>query len=135
MKTHASVQFLPDEIYKVKPRIVYMSRDVKDVATSTYHFLRDMLNETDTNFEEFLTKFMNDEVLFTPYREHCLYYRNMKYDNILHLTYESVTGDIEAAIYQVANFLGKEVSKENLVLLKEHLKFDNMKSNYDFVYT
>lgn len=54
----------------------------------------------------------------------------MDYENILHLTYESVTSDITAAIYRVANFLGKEVSEENLKLLKEHLKFDSMKSKY-----
>lgn len=128
MKTHFSTQFLPDAICEVKPRIIYISRDVKDVATSTYHFLRTMLNEKDSNFEQFLTKFMNGEVMFTPYREHCLFYKNFTHENILHLTYESVTGDLEAAIHKVANFLGKKVSSENLHLLKQHLAFDNMKS-------
>lgn len=61
------------------------------------------------------------------YREHIASYKNFRdYPNILYLTYESVVTDIKAAIRVVAEFV--EVSEENFFKLKNHLQFDNMKS-------
>jgi hypothetical protein len=129
-KIHAPSHFLPTDVHRVKPKIIHISRDVKDVVTSMFYYLKDMFNETDVTFEEFLRRFMEDEVLFTPYREHCVGYWRFEYENIMHLTYEWVVENIDEAIARVAMFLGRTVSDENLSLLKEHLKFESMKSEY-----
>lgn len=34
LKTHMPVQFLPDQIWEKNPKIIHISRDVKDVALS-----------------------------------------------------------------------------------------------------
>lgn len=76
-----------------------------------------------------MQNFLDDKIPFCPYREHTLDYLNIPdYENILYLTYEWVTKNIEGAILKVGKFLGKEISEENLRLLKEHLKINNMKS-------
>ena len=129
-KSHFPIQFLPDEIWQQKPKIIHMSRDVKDVAVSTYYFLKDICN-LEVSLEEFLKDFLNDSVPYTPYREHYLNYINLPdYPNILYLTYEYITQNMDETIYRVAKFLGKDISNENFELLKEHMRFDSMKSMY-----
>lgn len=128
LKTHLPIQFLPEKIWNIKPKLIHISRDPRDVAVSFFHFLKNLWRSTAT-IEEFMDEFMNDRVMYCPYDEHVLNYLNLKDDiNILYLTYEWVTSNIDDAIKKVANFLGKEISKENFEKLKEHLKFDSMKS-------
>jgi hypothetical protein len=83
----------------------------------------------DIDIENFLQEFLDDSTFCTPYREHCMNYFNIpNYSNIIFLTYEWVVENIEEAIRRVARFLEKDVSHENMIKLKEHLKFDSMKS-------
>lgn len=108
--------------------MIYISRDVRDVVISMYYFAKNMLHR-DIHLEDYLRAFLNDEAVFGPYREHCIDFWNIPdYEEKLILTYESVVGKIDETIAKVAEFLGKEVSEENFGLLKEHLKFDSMKS-------
>lgn len=80
---------------------------------------------------DMLESFLSDKYIYCPYREHRINYWNIPdYQNILYLTYESVVRDIEGAIRKVAMFLNVTVSNENLMMLNEHLKFDNMKSEF-----
>ncbi|KAL7028354.1 hypothetical protein ACKWTF_005811 [Chironomus riparius] len=130
-KSHFPTQLLPDDIWQQKPKIIHMSRNVKDVAVSTYYFLKDVANIKGT-LDEFFEDFLNDKVLFTPYREHYLNYINLPdYPNIMYLTYEWVTQNMDETIHKVTKFLGKEISDENFKLLKEHMSFESMKSKWN----
>lgn len=130
MRTHFPVQLLPDDLWVKKPRIIHCSREAKDVAVSNYHFGKHY--DVSLTLKDSLDNFINDKHFYGPYREHCLNYRNIPdYQNILYLTYESVIRDIDEAIQNVAEFLKVKVSKENARMLKEYLKFDNMKSEHD----
>lgn len=125
---HMPIQCLPEDVWLQKPKIIHISRDVKDMVVSTYYYLRDFDNLKET-FDEFLQDFMDGKVIYTPYREHLLNYVNVPdYPNILYLTYEWVTQNMDEAIRKVVKFLGKEMSTENFNLLREHMKFDTMKS-------
>ncbi|KAG5667159.1 hypothetical protein PVAND_015156 [Polypedilum vanderplanki] len=42
-KSHLPVQFLPDQNWTVKPKIIHIHRDVKDVAISFYHLRKKFL--------------------------------------------------------------------------------------------
>lgn len=129
-KTHFPVNLLPDNIWRVQPKIIHVSREVKDVAISTYHMCKDFFN-LNVELEQFLQDFLDDKVIYAPYREHCKNFLELQnYPNILFLTYEWVTSNLEAAIRRVAEFLGKEISNENLSKLMEHLQFDSMKSKF-----
>lgn len=131
LKTHLPVQLLPDEIiWEKKPKIIHMSRDVKDVVISSYHYSKNMMH-LEIGLENFLQNFLDDKMVFTPYREHCInYLRISNYSNIMYLTYEWVIENIEDTIKRVATFLEKKVSDENMKKLMEHLKFDSMKSEF-----
>jgi hypothetical protein len=40
IKTHLPAQLLPDQLWTVKPKIVYIRRNPKDTAVSYYHHHR-----------------------------------------------------------------------------------------------
>lgn len=128
-KTHLPVQFLPDQVWMKKPKMIYVSRDVKDVAVSNYYFWYSMDAKRKIPMHEYLELFMNDTVLYGPYRETVQnYFKIPNYNNIMYITYEDMARDLDGTITRVAKFLGKVVSTENKLKLKNHLSFDNMKS-------
>lgn len=131
IKTHLPVQLLPDEVWLKKPKIIYISRDPRDVIVSNHHYYSHFVNKSLTSS---LENFLSDEYSLCPYREYCLNYWNIpNYPNILHLTYESTTSNIDVAINKVAHFLGVTISDENFLKLKNHLQFDKMKSKCVFI--
>lgn len=133
IKTHLPVHLLPDDVWNVKPKIIYISRNSKDVAVSYYHFYKDFCHSP-IGFEGFMEAFMQDRILFSPFREHRLDYWNLPdYENILYVTYEEVMKDFAVAVKKVSEFLGKNVSDENLERIREHLRFDTMKRKSRFI--
>ena len=128
MKCHLPVQLLPDEVWIKKPKLIHIRRDPKDVATSHYH-LANAFSPNPMKLEDYLEDFLSDGILYTPYRENVWNYLNLPdYENILYLTYEEMSVDLEGTIVKVAEFLGKTVSSENAEKIKDYLKFENMKS-------
>lgn len=133
-KSHLPVQLLPDEIWAKKPKIFHVSRDVKDVAVSQF-YLSQTSKENKFTMDDFLKDFLNDGILYNPYREHLWNYLNLPdYSNIQYFTYEEISADLEAAVYKVAKFLGKTVSAENVKKIMEYLKFENMKGIWIFFF-
>ena len=43
--------------------------------------------------------------------------------------YEDLKRDLGREIRKIASFLGKEISEDQLLCLKEHLKFENIQKN------
>ncbi|KAG5669593.1 hypothetical protein PVAND_017480 [Polypedilum vanderplanki] len=127
IKTHLPVQLLPDEFWISRPKIIFLTRDIRDVAISCFNVGLKLLAYK-SSMEEFLQEFLDDKLPLCPYREHTLDYMNIPdYPNRLNLTYEWVNANIDEAILKIAKFLGKEVSDENLKLLKDHVEIANMK--------
>lgn len=113
---------------------MYISRDVKDVAVSNFYIRNLYFREELDSMEEVYDDFLNDRTWFAPYREYLRDFKNIKDKaNILFLTYEEASTNKEEAIRQVAKFLGKEASEENVKKLAAYLDFKEMKSNLNFV--
>ena len=128
IKTHLPVQLLPDEVWTKKPKLIYISRDPKDVVVSMFHFFNSFY-KCDISLERFIDLFIEDKVINCPFKDHRENYWQIKnYPNILYLTYEDVTQKADAIIEEVASFLGKTISVVQKQKLKEHLKFENMQS-------
>lgn len=78
--------------------------------------------------EDFLDSFLKDEGLYCPYRAHRLNCWNiLDYPNILYLTYEGITANMDETIKETAKFLGITLDEENFKKRMEHLHFDKMK--------
>jgi estrone sulfotransferase len=128
-KTHNPIHLLPPQITSKNPRMIFISRDVKDVAVSNFHFRKNVLHEKMGTIEEHFDEFIKDQVFFGPYREYLKNFTALKdQPNFLFLTYEGVTSDFEGSIKKVAKFLGKQASDENVKKLAAHLDFKAMKS-------
>lgn len=130
-KTHLPVQLLPPQIWEKNAKIVFISRDVKDVAVSCYFIRKLFFREVMGTMEEHLEEFLNDRMWYAPYREYLKNFDTLRdKPNVLFLIYEEATVNKEETIRKVAKFLGKEVSDENVKKLAAHLDFKAMKSRF-----
>lgn len=81
--------------------------------------------------EEHFEDFLNDCMWYAPYREYLKNFEKLRgKPNVLFLTYEEVIADKENAINNVAKFLDKEASDENIKKLAAYLDFKTMKSEF-----
>ncbi|XP_055693934.1 luciferin sulfotransferase-like [Lutzomyia longipalpis] len=129
IKSHLPAPLLPKEIWTVKPKIVYVARNVKDAAISYFHHYRS-LQGYKFSFTDFLDVFLNDAVIYAPYHTHIVDFWNMRNEeNILFITYEEMKKNHPEVIRRVAEFLEKPLTDEQITNLADHLKFDNMTKN------
>nr|CAD7266351.1 unnamed protein product [Timema shepardi] len=59
IKTHLPIELLPKEVWTKKPKIIYVSRNPKDVSISFYHHFKLMQNYIGS-FEDFIEAFLSD---------------------------------------------------------------------------
>jgi len=112
-------------------KMIYVTRNPKDVVVSYYNFLSKSLNLVEGTFEQFAKDFMEDKLEYSPYVETVVgYWERAKTDeNLLFITYEQLKEDFIGVSRKVAEFLGKKVSDEQLDELKKHCSFNSMKNN------
>ncbi|XP_046383773.1 luciferin sulfotransferase-like [Ischnura elegans] len=130
IKSHLPWDLLPDQMKSKKPKIVYVARNPKDVCVSYFHHCC-LFESYKGSFTDFVTLFLEDLVVYSPYWDHVLSYWKHKDDaNVLFLTYEEMKKDLPSVIGKVCKFLDKKMpSDEDLKALCDHLSFDSMKTN------
>lgn len=71
IKSHLPPHLLPIEIWSVKPKLIYVQRNVRDVAVSMFHMCRNfMFLRYQENLDDYLEIFWNDHVIYGPYFDH-----------------------------------------------------------------
>ncbi|XP_055706449.1 luciferin sulfotransferase-like [Phlebotomus papatasi] len=129
IKSHLPAPLLPKQIWTVKPKIIYVVRNAKDVLVSFYHHYRN-LQEYRQSFSNFAEAFMNDMIIYAPFDTHIVDFWHMRNeDNILFLTYEDMKKDHPTIIEKTAEFLGKSLNEDQILELADHLTFDKMSKN------
>lgn len=129
-KTHYPVQFLPDQIWTVKPKIVHIVRDVKDVAISFYYLRKNAFHDEVGTIEEHFEDVLNAKTWYCPYREHTENFKRIPdYPDIFYMTYEGLMADKPGVTRKLAEFLGKPITDEQLDGLLDHCKFEKMREN------
>lgn len=90
IQSHLPVALLPDQIWSVRPKMVYVRRNPKSVAVSYFHYTVSMQGYSGT-MDQFVRAFMKDQVLYSPYHEHIIEYHHLDYpDNLLLLCFEDM---------------------------------------------
>lgn len=127
IKSHLPELLLPDEIWTVKPKMVYIARKVKDVCVSFYYH-HVLLQNYSGSLEDFAEAFLNDLTCFAPYHEHILdFYALRNESNILFLRYENMISDLETEVRRTIKFFDKTYSDDEIKELCNHLSFKSMK--------
>ncbi|KAE8751095.1 hypothetical protein FOCC_FOCC002180 [Frankliniella occidentalis] len=129
IKSHLPWDLLPEQMAIVKPRVVYVARDPKDMCVSYYHHCR-LIYNMKGSFEEFAELFLQDKAPVGPMWSHILGFWEKRHEpNILFLKYEDLKKDLPATIRRTALFLNKQLSEDDVLKLADYLSFHNMKNN------
>ncbi|KPJ06272.1 Sulfotransferase 1C4 [Papilio machaon] len=129
-KSHLPLSMLPASLIDTC-KVVYVTRDPRDVAVSFYHHseLMKMLKEG-SDFKTYWNLFIKDLISCTPFFEHVKEAWELRnHPNVLFLFYEDLSKDLAACAHRIAKFLNKEVTDEQIEKLCDHLKIDNFKKN------
>ncbi|XP_064161400.1 sulfotransferase family 2, cytosolic sulfotransferase 3 isoform X3 [Anguilla rostrata] len=92
MVSHLPYHLMPPSFYTSKAKVIYVTRNPKDIAVSSFHFhkMASFLDDPGT-FDEFLDKFLSGQVLFGKWTDHVKSWRNTDIeDRILYVTYEEM---------------------------------------------
>ncbi|XP_077980466.1 sulfotransferase 1C4-like [Glandiceps talaboti] len=139
--SHLRYEFLPRQYEEKKPKVIYVARNPKDVAVSTFHFVQKELpavnKEPYANFGEFLEDFGDAKngsqiVLYdgTPWRDHVTTWWNRRHEpNVLFVTFEDMKRNLQNSVRKVAEFLEVKLDDEAVERIAHHCSFDSMKKN------
>ncbi|KAG1941416.1 sulfotransferase family 5A, member 1 [Pimephales promelas] len=136
--THLPYHLLAPALKQSKAKVIYVARNLKDVAVSYYHFHK-MANflPDPGSFSEFLSAFLKGTVHYGSWFEHVKGWTSHSKDiqNFLYITYEEMCQDLHGALQKVSRFLQCSLSEDELVLAQKHCSFNSMKENAMVNYT
>ncbi|XP_008321449.1 sulfotransferase family 2, cytosolic sulfotransferase 3 isoform X2 [Cynoglossus semilaevis] len=131
MVTHFPYHLMPPSFHKSKAKVIYITRNPKDVLVSSYYFhqMAGFLEDPGT-FDEFMEKFLAGKVLFGKWTDHVKSWRHTDLgDRIMYITYEEMVQDLPAALRRFSDFLGCNLSEDTIQKISEHCSFKSMKAN------
>ncbi|XP_055914030.1 sulfotransferase 1 family member D1-like [Eupeodes corollae] len=129
IKSHLPIGLLPRDIWRKKCKIIYVTRDPKDMIVSFYHQFNGIL-PCNTTIDEFVECILTDNMMYCSYWNHVLeFWLIREQSNILFFTYEDMKKDLKAIIGKTSKFLKKDYTEEQINLLMKHLSFENMKAS------
>ncbi|XP_003969975.1 sulfotransferase family 5A, member 1 [Takifugu rubripes] len=113
-------------------KVIYVSRNPKDVAVSFYHFhkLAVFLPEFST-FEEFLHHFLDGRLCYGSWFDHIKGWTDQRRapSNLLHVTYEEMSLDLSGTIQKVSSYLRRPLVEDEVNSCVKHCSFSSMKVN------
>lgn len=128
IKSHLTAELLPSQVWTMNSKIVYVSRNPKDVVVSWFHFCRHYLGFKGSK-ELFFDAFLRDQVPFGGFFDSVLGYWAVKdRPNVLFLQYEEMKLDMQQVLRKTATFFGKNYSDEQFRELEDHLSIEKMRS-------
>ncbi|XP_047099286.1 luciferin sulfotransferase-like [Schistocerca piceifrons] len=129
IKSHLPLQLLPKQLWTVKPKIIYVVRNVKDVIVSYYHH-HNLYSDVTMTLDEFGEYFIENIPMYCPFWSHVLDFWNIRNEpNVLFYSYEDMKSDLTSVILRLGAFLGKPVPEEQLPRMLDHLSVEKMRAN------
>ncbi|XP_041795657.1 sulfotransferase family 5A, member 1 [Chelmon rostratus] len=136
--THLPHHLLGPALRGSKAKVIYVSRNPKDVVVSFYHFhkMANFLPEPST-FPEFLNQFLEGTLSYGSWFDHVKDWTSQTatMNNLLHITYEEMSLDLQGTIKRVSSFLQWPLAEDELYNCVKHCSFSSMKDNKMVNYT
>lgn len=132
IKSHLPAHLLPTDIWTVKPKMIYMYRNAKDVAVSMYHMFRNCKNlDFQGSMEDWFDIFINDHVVYAPFSAHVSGFQKLnQLDHILLLSYDKMIAEPFSGVKQISEFLECKYTDDQLQRLTQHVSFENMRNSF-----
>ncbi|XP_056135086.1 sulfotransferase family 5A, member 1 [Lampris incognitus] len=138
LTTHLPYHLMASALQGSKAKVIYVSRNPKDVAVSFYHYhkLAKFLPEPGS-FQDFLNAFLDGTLNFGSWFDHVKGWicPTVAVDNLLHITYEEMKLDLRSSIERVSSLLQCPLVEEEMNSCLKHCSFDSMKNNRMVNYT
>lgn len=137
--SHLPYYLMPKDLRFRRAKIIYVSRNPKDVLMSFYHFYKLFTRLHITlQWETFLDLFMSGRVIGGSWFDHLRGWYTHKEDyNILFMTYEEMKKDLKSAVMKICNFVDIKLDDQELDTVVEKSSFRTMKqdplANYQFI--
>ncbi|XP_034083349.1 sulfotransferase 2B1-like [Gymnodraco acuticeps] len=129
LTTHSPYNMMPPSFFEVKPKVIYVTRNPKDVFVSSFFYHRTasfLVNPGPQT--DFLHKFLDGKVMFGSWFDHVKSWLNAE-DNIMHISYEEMILDLKDSVGRIAQFLQKSLDYEAIEKIADRCLFKNMKKN------
>ncbi|XP_061620237.1 sulfotransferase family 5A, member 1 [Phyllopteryx taeniolatus] len=130
--THLPHRMLARALRGSKARVIYVSRNPKDVVVSFYHFhkMANFLPEAGS-FQDFLNTFLEGTVHFGSWFDHVKGWTSQlgAMTNLLHVTYEEMSMDFQGSIVKVSAFLQCPLVEDEVNSCARHCSFSSMRDN------
>lgn len=125
-KTHLPAKNLPKN-----GKFIYIARDVRDVAVSSYHHQL-LATGMDQDQERFVNQFLRDPVSVRSWFKNIESWWPRRNDqNVLFLTYEGILRDLEGTVRKVAAFCGIDVDESRIPQILERCSLGFMKQHWE----
>ncbi len=130
IKSHLPLCLFPPDFLD-KNKVVSCLRNPKDTVVSFYHHEKLWKNHGYTgSFSEYFDLFMDDLVMYSSYWRYTLeLWKKRDHPNMCLLFFEDMKADLPNSVRQVARFLGKGLSEEQVKIMVTSLDFRKMKEN------
>ncbi|XP_051235651.1 sulfotransferase family 5A, member 1 [Dicentrarchus labrax] len=136
--THLPHHLLGPALQGSKAKVIYVSRNPKDVVVSFYHFhkMANFLPEAGT-FSEFFNRFLEGTLSYGSWFDHVKDWTShtATMNNLLHITYEEMSLDLYGTIKRVSSFLQSNLVEDEVNNCVKHCSFSSMKNNKMVNYT
>src|SRR5262249_39679579 len=110
-------------------KYIYVARNGRDVAVSNYHLHRAYFPYEGT-FAEFFDRFMRGDIRYGPWFEHVAgWWAHRNDPNVLFLTYEELTRDLEGCLKKSIALCGFDVPPGRFPAILERCRFAFMKKH------
>ncbi|XP_026171586.1 sulfotransferase 2B1-like [Mastacembelus armatus] len=129
--THFHYSMMPPSFFEVKPRVIYVMRNPKDVFTSAFHFYGATSFHVHPGPQsEFLHNFLKGKVAYGSWFDHVKGWLNAEdKENIMFISYEELIVDLKDSVTRIAQFLEKPLEAEVIEKIADRCLFKNMKQN------
>ncbi|XP_029311770.1 sulfotransferase family cytosolic 2B member 1-like [Cottoperca gobio] len=129
--THFQYNMMPPSFFEVKPKVIYVMRNPKDVFTSSFHYYGTASFLVNPGPQiKFLHKFLDGKVMFGSWFDHVKSWLNAEdKECILHISYEEMIMDLKDSLARIAQFLQKSLDAEVTEKIADRCLFKNMKQN------
>ncbi|XP_062426932.1 amine sulfotransferase-like [Rhea pennata] len=129
--THLPYYLTPRDLRNKRARVIYVTRNPKDVLVSYFHFSKIVATlEEVSDFNLFVERFLAGKVLASSWLDHVIGWHSHAEDfNILFLSYEEMKKDLRGAVLKICNFVGKTLSENEVESVVRQATFENMRKD------